>query len=520
MNKPVRILHLEDDPDYVKLVQDMLQREGVEADVTWVKDRAAFETALAGDQFDLIFADYQVPEWSGLRALALVREKLPQMPFLLVSGTIGEHVAVESMRAGATDYVLKQQPDCLVPALRRALEESLSYTRRWRRDRSRNDSETLFRSIWENSVDGKMLTDENGVITDANNAFCKLVGMAHADLVGKPFTVFYSEKEDKASALERFRYRFRTGQVDRQAERQLTLHNGRHVVFEVTGSVVELADKPPLLLNMYRDVTAQRRLEEQYRQSQKLESIGQFARGMAHDFNNILTVIHGHASMLAVAPDLPAKAKKAAEQMLQAAGRAAGLTRQLLAFSRRQVMETRRMDLNDLLGKLTKMLAGHAGSRVALNVHCCAEPAPLVGDSGMLEEMLLNLTMNGRDAMPNGGRLDIKVRVLDYGANRPVKHPESREGRFICLTVADTGRGIPPENLGRIFEPFFTTKEIGRGAGLGLATVYGIVRQHSGWIEVQSEVGQGTTFDVFLPYAHDAATEGLPAAADAPSLRV
>jgi signal transduction histidine kinase len=399
MIKPLRILHLEDDPDYPELVRSMLEAEGLEVVVVPVANRPEFEAALEREPFDLILADYSLREgYDGIQALRQAQDTCRDTPFLVVSGTIGEEAAIQSLKSGATDYVLKDWPERLVPAVRRAVRE----------------------------------------------------------------------------AEERRRRREAEIELRRSQEQSLAM---------------------------------QKRLEEQLRQAQKMEAIGQLAGGVAHDFNNILTVIHGHAELLLAEGGLEEKAAHSVRQMSQAAARAATLTRQLLAFSRRQVIQPRLLDMNEIVGNITKMLSRIMGEDVALQLQYASGPAPVQADVGMMEQVLLNLVVNARDAMPQGGRLVLTVAVVEVEAARLDQHPAGRAGRFVCLSVADTGCGIAPDNLGRIFEPFFTTKEVGRGTGLGLATVYGIVNQHQGWVEVQSALGKGSTFTVFLPWS-----DAVPAA--------
>ncbi|MDD5141058.1 MAG: PAS domain S-box protein [Verrucomicrobiales bacterium] len=360
-------------------------------------------------------------------------------------------------------------------------------------------SEMLFRSVWENSVDGMRLTDENGVIIAVNDAFCKLFGMEASLMEGQPFTVVYAELENRPEMISSHRDQFLTRTTDQKSERQYVLHNGQTVTMEITHSFVEVHGRTLLMLSLFRDVTLQRRLEEQLRQSQKMEAIGQLAGGIAHDFNNILTVIHGHASLLEMS-DLNKNGARSAQQILQAAERAAALTRQLLAFSRRQLIQPKRLDMNLTVGNMTEMLGRLLGEDVELQLNYSPSPATVEADSGMMEQVLLNLAVNARDAMPRGGHLAIRIAVVDIDQAHVQRHPEARTGRFVCVSKSDTGCGIPPENIPRIFEPFFTTKEIGKGTGLGLATVYGIVKQHQGWIEVESTLGKGTTFRVYLPF--------------------
>ena len=270
------------------------------------------------------------------------------------------------------------------------------------------------------------------------------------------------------------------------------------------------------LVGIARDVTERRQLEQQLRQSQKMEAIGQLAGGVAHDFNNILASILMQVELTAEAKDLPEIVREDLQQIRAAAERAARLTRQLLLFGRRQVMQPRELDLNEIVTSLTKMLQRIIGEdvRMQLNLH----PAPLMtrADAGMLDQMLLNLAVNARDAMPGGGRLVIETASKVAEEHLPEIYTEVVAGRYVWLSVSDTGCGIPSEALPHIFEPFFTTKEPGKGTGLGLATVFGIVQQHHGWIQVQSEPGKGTSFQIFLPESAGKLAEDVRATQPAP----
>jgi len=229
---------------------------------------------------------------------------------------------------------------------------------------------------------------------------------------------------------------------------------------------------------------------------------------VAHDFNNILTIIQGHAGLLNMEPNLPESLSESSHQIALAAERAANLTRQLLLFSRKQILQPQLLNLNEVVNNVSTMLRAMIGEHVTLKRQTGQELAPIYADPGMMEQVLVNLSVNARDAMPRGGTLSIGTRFVEIDATYVQRHPEAREGSFICLVVSDTGHGMDARTLGRIFEPFFTTKEIGKGTGLGLATVYGIVSQHQGWTEVESQVGQGTTFKVYLPQATKAALKG------------
>jgi PAS domain S-box-containing protein len=258
--------------------------------------------------------------------------------------------------------------------------------------------------------------------------------------------------------------------------------------------------RPFKLRGIVADVTELKRSEEESRELQRLEAVGQLAGGVAHDFNNLLTVVHGHASLLLGDETLPASALKSAGQIIEAADRATGLTRQLLAFGRRQLLQPRRLDLNRLVSNITVRLEKILGENIAVDLNYHPHGAFVRADPNMMEQVLMSLALNARDALAGDGLLSIRTETINAPANQK-SHPDASSGKYVRLTVEDNGCGISPTNLPRIFEPFFTTKDIGKGTGLGLAAVYGILKQHRGWIEVESELGKGSAFHVFLPEA-------------------
>jgi PAS domain S-box-containing protein len=251
-------------------------------------------------------------------------------------------------------------------------------------------------------------------------------------------------------------------------------------------------------------------LESRLRHSQKMEAVGQLAGGVAHDFNNLITVVLGNTELLATEPGLPLAARELARQIAATAGRAATLTRQLLTFSRRQPVQLRPLQLNEVLGRLSDLLLRLLGEHITLRSQFAPYLDPVRADVGMLEQVVMNLAVNARDAMPGGGTLTLGTRTETVAPADAQRHPDARAGRFIVLSVADTGCGMDPATVARAFEPFFTTKGVGEGTGLGLATVYGIVKQHEGWVELASQVGQGTTVSVYLPPAAAAASAAEP----------
>jgi signal transduction histidine kinase/CheY-like chemotaxis protein len=259
------------------------------------------------------------------------------------------------------------------------------------------------------------------------------------------------------------------------------------------------------------DITDRLNLEAQLRYSVKMEAVGQLAAGVAHDFNNILTIIQGHADLLLQAPDSAAKNERSIRQICTAADRAGQLIKQLLMFSRKQVMQQRNVDLNDVIQNLSPMLRGLLGEHITFQFNSSSGLPPLWVDLGMIEQLLVNLIINARDAMPRGGALTVSTSLETLEPISTVLNPEARPGTFVCLRVTDTGCGMSPYTLAHLFEPFFTTKEPGKGTGLGLATVYGIIKQHQGWVVVDSRENAGSTFAIFLPGTENPGEKLLPA---------
>jgi len=351
----------------------------------------------------------------------------------------------------------------------------------------------------EQAAEAFIITDVQGTIVYANPAFEKITGYSPREALGQNPRILKSGKQDAA-----FYRRMWGSLVQGQVWRGRLVNKRKDgVLYEEDASITPLRDLTGQITNyvaVKRDVSREALLEGALRQAQKMDAIGQLAGGVAHDFNNLLGIISGNVELLLLrGAELGADAVEALNQVLNAAKRGASLTRQLLIFSRKQVMQSQPVALNELIGNLTRMLKRTI--REDIRLECLyAENLPFVqADPGMLEQVLLNLVVNARDAMPQGGRLVIATERVSRNGEVVQTDPGARAGEFVGLTVSDTGTGIAREHLQRIFEPFFTTKEPGKGTGLGLANVYGIVKQHQGWVEVSSRPGLGATFKIFLP---------------------
>ena len=359
----MRILHLEDDPDYSTMLSSKLAAEEIEADVVCVATRKEFEAALEKGGFDLIIADYSLPDYNGIQAMKLAREKLPHTPLLLVSGTIGEEAAIESLKAGAADYVLKMWPERLVPAIRRALREGEERRSRLLAETKLVRREKLFKALSENSLDIVTVLNQEGLFTYNSLSVSKVLGYRPDELVGQNAFAIIHEEDVEGTKKDFQRCIENPGQTTTSKFRARHRDGSWLYLETVCKSFLDDPEIAGVVVNS-RDVTERHHLEEQLRHSQKMEAIGQLAGGVAHDFNNILTVIQGHASLLRSGEKLPEARRGSVDQIYQAAERAAGLTRQLLTFSRRQVIQPKPLDLNTVLGNMTKMLGRILGEDI------------------------------------------------------------------------------------------------------------------------------------------------------------
>ena len=350
----------------------------------------------------------------------------------------------------------------------------------------------------EQSAESIVMTDPAGTIQYINPAFEKTSGYSRAEVLGRNASVLKSGKQDD----EFYRQMWATITRGNVWRGHFINRHKDGTLYEEDVTISPVHDRAGKIVNyvaVKRDLSREVELQSQVRQSQKMDAIGQLAGGVAHDFNNILAVIQLQAGMLKADPSLKVKQREYAKDIEDATNRAAALTRQLLLFSRKQAMQLQDHDLNEVVTSITKMLERVLGENIKMQFTQRAHALTVHADSSMIDQVLMNFTVNARDAMPTGGQLFIETSALDLNEAQAAQLPSARPGSFACLTVRDTGCGMTPKILSRIYEPFFTTKEQGKGTGLGLATVFGIVQQHQGWIHVTSQVGEGTTFRIYLP---------------------
>jgi len=367
-----------------------------------------------------------------------------------------------------------------------------------RNEQALRRSEARYRSLVQSSVYGIYRSSLEGRFLDVNPALITMLGYSSAEevLLLDPEKDVFEQPEEQARLIEEFR---RSGRMD-GFEVKWKRKDGSAITVRISGRAVSSADEPADVLEaIAEDVTERRVLEDQFRQAQKMEAVGRLAGGVAHDFNNLLMVISGYTEVILakLEPNHPLQEK--ARSIQQAADRATTLTRQLLAFSRKQLLELKVVDVNSIVEDMERLLRPLIGETVELATNLAPEAGHIRADAGQLEQVLMNLVVNAKDAMPSGGKLTIQTQNVVVDENHHRGQTFIRPGQYVTLSVSDTGTGMDKETQSRIFEPFFTTKEKGKGTGLGLSTVYGIVKQSGGYVMVQSEKGHGTTFNIYLP---------------------
>jgi two-component system, cell cycle sensor histidine kinase and response regulator CckA len=502
---PLRVLLVEDTEADAGLVIRELGQRGYAPTFTRVEDPVGMRAALEDGPWDVVLSDWSLPKFSAQDALRMVREQRLDIPFIIVSGSIGEETAVDAMRAGAHDFVLKDRLTRLTACVERELRETKARSEAGaalrRSEEQRRNEEARFRALIERSADMIALTALDGTILYISPAVDPTLGYSPAHFLGQTAFAF-CHPEDRDSVTAALESLAEGAAANVKVEFRAVHRDGSTRWLEATSRNLLSDPAVGAIVTNFRDITANvtlRRTEEQLLHAQKMEAVGRLAGGVAHDFNNLLSVILSYSEMISADLKSEDPLRADIEEVTLAGRRATELTKQLLAFSRQQVFETTVLDLNQLVAGTEKMLRRLLGADIALTTLPANGLWNVKADSGQIEQVLMNLAVNARDAMPHGGQLTIETSNVELDDEYARVHPDVSPGPHVMLAVTDTGIGMDKETLARIFEPFFTTKEMGKGTGLGLATVFGIVKQSGGHIWVYSEPGKGTTFRVYFP---------------------
>jgi PAS domain S-box-containing protein len=611
MGKYLRTLIVEDSEDDTLLVLRVLNRGGFDVTFKRVDTAPSMEAAVKGEEWDIVIADYVMPSFSGPGALAMVKKYRPDLPFIIISGVVGEEYAVAAMHAGAHDYVRKDNLSRLIPAIERELKEA-----EVRRERNRVldalwESEAKYRSLFEKMLNGfayhKVILDEEGrpvdyVFLEVNDAYEKLTGLRKHEIVGKRATEVIpgvmesgqrlidlygrvaltgeeARLEQEPEATGRWYYinayspgkgYFVTVLEDiterKRAEAELKglfttlnilvehipdgvvlLDAGNRIVMAnpaggeqlktLTGAsagdvlthldgrpVDEVLGTPPRIVwhelradnrsfkvagrtvgatggavIVIRDVTEEMEREKRLYMQDRLAAVGQLASGIAHDFNNILTVINGYAEILLTDVPLPEEARQDVDAIMQSGRKATELIGQILDFSRKSPSEMKAVSVLPFIKEFSKFLGRTIPEDIRVTLDFGPGEYAVMADLAKLQQVLANLAVNARDSMPGGGEMKVGLSTMDLGPEDEPPLSDMPPGEWVSISVSDTGSGIRPEIMPHIFDPFFTTKDRGKGAGLGLAQVYGIVKQHGGFITADTEAGRGSSFIIYLP---------------------
>jgi len=518
------ILLVDDTPASLRFVAEHLESAGYGVMVAEEGGEAIERARLVAP--DLILLDIMMPGLDGITVCRRLKEDpvTASIPVIFLTSLSQSETIVAGFAAGGVDFLTKPvQLDELLARVRthlalHRLQDQLEarveertrelaaanqrlrdeVVERERAESTLRASEERYRELYENNPAMYFTVDTAGRILSANRFGAEQLGYGVEELIGSPVVNLF-HPDDRAVALKQVGVCVAAPGRMFSWELRKVRRDGSGLWVKELARAVARPDGSIVIFIVCEDVTARHLLEAQLRQAQKMEAFGQLAGGVAHDFNNIMSVVLGQAELALDDGVLPEPVRDALKDIRDASLRARNLTRQLLVFSRRQELQFEAVDFNAVVTDVAGLLGRLIGEHIALDLALCGEPVPVFGDAGMLGQVIVNMAVNARDAMPAGGRLQIATARRSIAAEAVERAMHGAPGEFVALTMTDTGTGMAPEVMARIFEPFFTTKEVGQGTGLGLATSLSIVQQHGGWIDVESVPGQGTSFHVLIP---------------------
>lgn len=511
MADKICVLLVEDDIGHTELISRAFEAKADRVDLFVVQNLEQAQNYILEGEPDLIIMDLLLPDGTGLEFLSGNKSGF-SFPVILMTSHGDEQIAVEAMKAGALDYVVKSADTLLdMPRIaERALREWRHIAERQQFEKALQESEQRFRSVIEQSTDGIVLTDEQGLIIEWNQGAERVTGLKRQDVWERPFgdvqqQLVKPRGKDVLVEFEQFKQEWAEFYVTGQAPWLNKVVDVRYYHVDGRLNTVEMlsfpikTEKGYMAGSILRDVTASRQAEEQLHQQERLAAVGQLAAGIAHDFNNIMAVIVLYAQVSLQTPGLPTRVQERLDTMVKQAKRAAELIDQILDFSRRTVLERRPLNLVSLLKENVRLLRRTLPENIIVELSYDEPHCAIHGDLTRIQHTIMNLALNARDAMPHGGLLHIQITHHHFSPNQPVPVAQMEAGDYISLMITDSGTGIAEEIKPHLFEPFFTTKGPGKGTGLGLAQVYGIVKQHEGHIDVQTKLEEGTTFALYFP---------------------
>ncbi|MCX6899921.1 MAG: response regulator [Verrucomicrobia bacterium] len=514
MSETIRILLIDDEEDFYVLTRELLAGiPGNRYEVDWAGSYDAALGVLEADEHAVWLVDYRLGAHDGLELMREAISRGNKAPMILMTGQGDHEIDMAAMKLGASDYLPKDHIDA------RTLDRCIRYAlERARTQESLLVSEMRFRSAFYGAVPGMALTSADGRFLRVNRSLCDMLGYTVAELLGKSFqTVVHP---DDLQGSQRLLETLMCGARPAQLEKRFVHKRGGTVWTYWSVSLLRDQQEGALyFLSQIHDLSERKRTEEALRQSeellhkaQKMEAVGRLAGGVAHDFNNILTVISGYATMLSKKLEGNPTLRREADEIQASAERAATLTRQLLALSRKQLLNPKVLDLNTVVSGIEKMLRRLIGEDIELRIQLGETIGLVKVDPGQIEQVIMNLAINARDAMPSGGKLTIQTAAIAQDKPSQLSEGGIPSGHYTGLIVTDTGIGMNEEVRSHLFEPFFTTKGRDKGTGLGLATCHGIIKQSGGYIHVYTEEGHGTAFKIYLPAVAGTADETKPAA--------